>query len=508
MKKILSNRTHVIIGSLILAALVSGLIFAFSRHTQVLSTVPATYADIAHTVSTDGLAVPDQSVSLTFDVQGKVSAVYADVGSTTHAGDILAEMDTSQIRASIAGAQADVDAATAQLAKAENGARPEEKALYAQKYSDATTILSSAMRNAYLLTEDAVVNKSDVVFTNGDTPNPSIAVRTQSIPEQSSINQQRLAMRDMLAAWKNSLMMLTPSALQSTTTDLSSIRATTAQSLDAAKMYLASLSTIVGNLTVGNSGIPDQTITSYTTLINAANQEVIGAATAEQTADASWSSARDALALENAGAQTEDIQAQAAVLAKAQAALQGLQSQLHHSYIIAPFDGIITAMNVKIGQVFVPGISAGQDIQMMSSGGYKIEAYVPETSIGSISANQSATLTFDAFGPSMIFPATVSLVDPAPTVRDGANTYKVTLRAKDASALKPGLTANVLIQTASKAHALVVPTRSIISRDGSSFVLVSEPKGFTERKVETGITSADSTEITSGLSEGDLVARF
>lgn len=507
MKNLFSKPSHSIIASIGAAAVICILIFAFTRHAQVLDTVAASYADISHVVTANGSVAADQSVSLTFDVQGKVDAVYVDVGSTTKAGDILASLDSGQIRANVAGAQADVDAAAAQLAKAESGARPEEKAIYVQKYADASDALLSALRNAYLQAQDAIVNKSDAVFSNGDTPNPTIAVRTQSTAEQTSINQERLALKDTLARWKTAL-------ASASSSDLSDQRAVATQSLDAVKLYLSDLSTIVGNLTPGNSGLSQTSISSYTTLINGASQEATAAVAAEQAADAAWSSARDSLTLENAGTQSEDIASRAAALAKAQAVLDGLQSQLRHTYIVAPFDGVVTAMNVKVGQVFVPGISADQDIRLISSGGYKIEAYVPETDVGALAPGQKASITFDAFGPGRAFPATVTLVDPAPTVSDGANSYKVTLRADDDSDLKPGLTANISISTSDKPHALVVPRGSIITKDSSSFVLVQGPNGFVERPVQLGITgriagaAGQYAEVLSGLEEGDLVARF
>jgi len=53
----------------------------------------------------------------------------------------LASLDTGSLRASLSGSQADVEAAEARLAQLKRGSRPEELALYQQKYNDASAAL-------------------------------------------------------------------------------------------------------------------------------------------------------------------------------------------------------------------------------------------------------------------------------------------------------------------------------------------------------------------------------
>ena len=146
----------------------------------------------------------------------------------------------------------------------------------------------------------------------------------------------------------------------------------------------------------------------------------------------------------------------------------------------------------------------------MSAGNLKIETYVPETDIGKITVGQQATVTLDAYGPQTPFTATVSHVDPAPTVQNGINGYKVTIHFPTIDArIKSGMTANITITTQSAQGVLVIPSRAIITRGTDKFVLVKNTTGFTEQKVSTGISSADGyTEVDAGLHEGDIIAGF
>ena len=512
MRNILQNTIfRIVAGIIIFVAVVWGLIAIFSRHSPDYSSSTVIRRNLTETVTATGNVTPNQSVTLAFNMQGKVSSVYADVGSTTKTGEILASLDTGSLRASLAGAEADVAAAQARLTTLKNGARPEELALYQQKYNDASDALIVAMKNAYLDTENALTGKSDTLFTNGNSPNPVINIRTQSETEELAINEERISVGEKLDQWKTTL-----SSLGSTATDsdsLSQARAVSADSLTTAKAFLDHLGTIANNLTVGNSGLSQANIDVDTAMVNAAAQQVTGAANTEQAADAAWSAARDSLTLENAGSTSEDIQAGQAAVDKAQSAVDALQSQLNQSYIISPFDGVVTDMSVKVGEIYVPGISATEGVSLISNGGFKIEVYVPETDIGKIQVGDPTSVTFDAYGPGTSFAAHVTLVDPAETVESGVNAYKVTVGFDDASdrRIKSGLTANAVINTKTAADVLTVPSRAIITRGTSSFVLVkaSGSAAYVEQPVTTGIQSADGyTEILSGVNEGDVIAGF
>jgi HlyD family secretion protein len=494
----------IIIG--IVAVAIVGTTYLLSRHTESYSGAIATRRDLTETVSVTGSVIPDQSVSLTFDLQGKIAEVNVQAGDIVHAGDILAKLDASSVQAQLDGAEADLSAAQAQLDKLEKGAGPEELALYSQKYTDASSALIVAMNNAYLETEDAILSKADDIFINGNTVNPTINIRTQSQDEKTMIDMERIAVKEKLDAWNNAVSQTT-----SSTSSLETARSVAADSLKTAQDFLSDLGIIAGNLTTGNSGTAQSSIDAYRAVVNGASQEATGASNAFTAADAAWSAARDALTLENAGAQSEDIQAQTAVVAKAQAGVEGYQSELKQSYVTAPFDGTITHVNMKVGGIFVPGMSSDQDIGLISASNLKIEGYMPETDIGIVDAGDTALVTFDAYGSGITFPATVSLIDPAETTQNGVNSYKVTLRFPVADArIKSGLTANAVIMAATATDAISVPSSAIITKSSQTFVMVKQKDGsFIEQLVHTGMSSSDGyTEITGGLDEGAAVASF
>jgi HlyD family secretion protein len=493
----------------ILAVLILVVTFFLSRHAPAYSTDTVTVRNINQTVRTTGTIVPDQTSSLAFSTQGKIAAVNVKVGDIVHKGDVLASLDSRTIKAQLDGALADVEAAKAQLNKLEAGTRPESLAIYSQNYKDASAALLVAMNNAYVQTVDAITNKADLLFTNGNTVNPDINIRTQSQNEKTNINQELLTLNDTLTKWKNTLSSLDANNIS--TTSLEDARTVTKSSIVSAQMFLTNLSTIVGNLSTGNSGLSQVTINTDLGIVNGAQQEATGASNSFTTADSAWSTARDNLALQNAGTQSEDITAQEAVLAKAQAGVEGYQSALSQSVIVAPFDGTITAINAKVGEVFVPGISGDEGIDIISTNVYNVDTYVPENSIGNMNVGNPARVTFDAYGPNVVFPATVYLVNPAQTVINGANSYKVTLRFNQPDQrIRSGLTINALITTATATDVLAIPTRDVITHNDKKFVLLRDSSGqFNQQQVITGISESDGyTEIISGVTKGDVVASF
>ena len=314
-------------------------------------------------------------------------------------------------------------------------------------------------------------------------------------------------MGEKLLLWKDTLTSL------NSNDSLVNARRVSEDSISYAKSFVDNLSSIIAKLNVGNSGLNQSVIDADNAIVNSAGQQVTTANNYFQTADAVWSSARDSLTLESASSTVEDLQSGTSVLDKANAVVEGIENQIRQSYITAPFDGVVSSVNVKVGQVYVPGLSANEGIGLISNGDYKIEIFVPETDYGKITVGNSTDVTFDAYGPTVTFPAHISLIDPAETLTNGVKAYKITIGFDDPSdiRIKSGLTANVSIITKISKNALAVPSRAIIMHGMDTFILIkqSSSNSYVEQAVKTGIMTADGyTEIISGLNEGDEIAGF
>jgi HlyD family secretion protein len=68
------------------------------------------------------------------------------------------------------------------------------------------------------------------------------------------------------------------------------------------------------------------------------------------------------------------------------------------------------------------------------------------------------------------------------------------------------MSTDVEIITAVKKNVLCVPTDCIIEENGENFVYVVKENISRKRKVKTGISNEEFTEIKEGLKEGEIVA--
>jgi macrolide-specific efflux system membrane fusion protein len=130
---------------------------------------------------------------------------------------------------------------------------------------------------------------------------------------------------------------------------------------------------------------------------------------------------------------------------------------------------------------------------------------VNEVDIPKIKVGQNATVTLDAY-PNQTFVGQVESVDSVGTTSSNVVTYNVYIDlVSPPTSIKPGMTASVAIQTARHDNVITVPNAAVQTANGTSFVRVLKNNQVSTVQVTTGISDDTNTEITSGISEGDIV---
>lgn len=499
-KKTFKKRPIISVLAVVVVIIILGLLI-FSDGKASEQTMVVKRADFVNEVSVSGKVIAAQNAELGFDESGRVSAIYVKVGDNVKMWTTIASIENGTARANIAQKQAALEREQAKLSALQKGTRKEELDVYEQKYIDASSALIIAMRDAYLQIENAAQSKVDLIFDNGTSVYPTIKVNAQGDTEKRRVESGRLILGEKLQKWRVALNALSakPSA-----DDIRSVRTMGNDTIVIAKDLIDRLTVITSNLAPGNSGMSQDTIDTYRSTINSAGQQVSAAASSEQNSYAAWSSAYNSLVLEKAGSTAEDISAQTAEVKSAEADLVNAQAQLRKTLIIAPFDGIVSKMNLKVGEIVSPSTS---EVSMMSVGAFEIESYVPEINISRIKVNDPASITLDAYGTRVSFGAKIISIDPAETLKDGVSTYKTRLLFTDNDPrIKSGMTANIRIITEKKSDVITIPKSIVSERDGKKFVKVKNGDTVNEVEVMTGSSSGlGQVEITSGLSEGDRV---
>lgn len=100
---------------------------ASDLNTVAIAVQPAVRAGSSATYEGTGSVVARHTYKLAFEVPGRVAAVNAEVGDRVAAGTVIATLDSADYAALARAAHAQADAAAAVDAKAQRGARPQER---------------------------------------------------------------------------------------------------------------------------------------------------------------------------------------------------------------------------------------------------------------------------------------------------------------------------------------------------------------------------------------------
>jgi HlyD family secretion protein len=176
-------------------------------------------------------------------------------------------------------------------------------------------------------------------------------------------------------------------------------------------------------------------------------------AVSEADLESSQASAR--LAAQRVEAAQAQLRAQRANLALA-------ETNLDHSVIRAPIDGIVITRNIDPGQTVAAMLQSptlftvAADLRKV-----RVIAAIDEADIGEVTVGQRATFTVTAY-PDRVFEGAVVEVRNSPVITQDVVTYGAVIEADNLDlALKPGMTASVRVRTGYIASTLRVPSAAL-----------------------------------------------
>src|SRR5512138_3147360 len=119
---------------------------AQAKQLERVSVVQGTPASWLPSVELDGTLDAQQSASLGFKVGGKIGSLKVKVGDQVRAGTLLATLDATEAGAQAAASAAQVRAAEAQLALAQDGERRTQAMVQSGAFSEASGVQSTQQR--------------------------------------------------------------------------------------------------------------------------------------------------------------------------------------------------------------------------------------------------------------------------------------------------------------------------------------------------------------------------
>jgi len=189
-----------------------------------------------------------------------------------------------------------------------------------------------------------------------------------------------------------------------------------------------------------------------------------------------------------------------AELKEQRALTQENEVMLNKMKLVAPFDGVVGKSQVNPGDY----VTVGQNIVLLTDTKHlRIEYTVPEKYLPHLKMGQAVKVTAAAY-PDKVFSGKLTFISP--TVN--ADNRSIALYAEisnDEGLLASGMYVDASQALGSTEHALMVPARSLVPvLDGAQVFKVVNGKAYSVNVV-IGKRTADSVQVTQGLSKNDVV---
>ncbi|MFI5370167.1 MAG: efflux RND transporter periplasmic adaptor subunit [Candidatus Eisenbacteria bacterium] len=211
---------------------------------------------------------------------------------------------------------------------------------------------------------------------------------------------------------------------------------------------------------------------------------------------------------------------------RATAAVTAAADNVRKTRFTAPFDGVVSALNVEQGEVVITGTmnNPGTEILTVSDlSRMLVRADVDETDIVDIKLGQKAKITVDAL-PDTSFPGTVTEIGntakrSATSTIEGQTNFEVkVVFDQTVPQVRPGMTADVEIETATHKNTVAVPIQSVVVRTQRELdraahktkpgAKTETPKSKFEVTAEQDTAGKKDKEITGVFVVKDGVAKF
>lgn len=381
-----------------------------------------------------GTILPAQRVKLGFSASGPVRVVKVEVGTQVKAGDVLAELDTAELKLAVQEAEDELALNRALLEQARAGAREQDltiaRAAYERALAQHEQLLAGArpeeMAMAQADYQAALARYQEV----GSGAEEEELIRAAASVEKAAVALKRAqAAYDAVAASSDVGASPQAAALQEATIDY-----------QAAVAEYERLKNLPTQADLGEAQAQVDHAEAQLRLVQSGPTGHEVAASASDVAIA-----RAQLQLKEAGARPEDVAGAEARVGQARTALERAQLALSRSQLLAPFDGTVSAVYLSPGEWGAPGVPV---VELLDTTRWRVETRnVGELSIGRVRVGQQASVRVIAFRHEELR-GRVTIISPVAVVQQGDTTYTLLIDLEPTQLnLRPGMNAEVEILT-------------------------------------------------------------
>lgn len=529
----------------IVAALGYGGYWYFFKNTDTTTTTysigTVTKGTLVISVTGSGQVSASNQVDLKPKTSGDVTSVPVKAGQTVRAGAPLLYIDSRDAqktvrdaRTSLATAQLSLDkikkpTEVLTLTQAENKIAASTDTL-AKSYDDGYNNIS----NAFLDLPAVMAGLNDVLYGTNLSATKSqsnidaygslftyddAGIATFKLDAATKYKKARDSYDAAFAHYRTLTRSIDDATVEKEVRDTYTLVKTIADSVKSTNDYL---SYVQDKLKTTNSTIPTLLTThlanlnTYTATTNTHLSALLNILNTVTTTKRNLEEYKQSLVDLQAGTDALDIESARLSVVQRQNALTDALEKLSDYTVRAPFTGTVASLDIQRGQ----SVSTGSAFGVLITKDKIAEVSLNEVDIAKVKVGQKATLTFDAVEDLSISGSVVA-VDTIGAVSQGVVSYtvKIGFDTQD-ERIRPGMSVSANIITQVQADILLVPASAIKTGSDGSYVeippaLTAEQAGktsgltfplpLTQKPVETGLTDDTSTEVVSGLNEGDTI---
>jgi HlyD family secretion protein len=198
-------------------------------------------------------------------------------------------------------------------------------------------------------------------------------------------------------------------------------------------------------------------------------------------------------------------------VSRLQAAAAGAADNLKKCRFVAPFDGVVSALDVEKGEIVITGTMNNPGTQIMVVSDMSrmlVRAEVDETDVVDMKLGQKAKISVDAL-PDTTFAGTVTEIgntakpSTISTVQGQLNFEVKVVFDDNVPQVRPGMTADVDIATGTHTKTLTVPIQAVVIRTQSQLDRAARSK-LPAKKKPGGARAFTADEDTAGKKDPEI----
>lgn len=191
---------------------------------------------------------------------------------------------------------------------------------------------------------------------------------------------------------------------------------------------------------------------------------------------------------------------------QAEQQLANLQGDYEDTFLVAPFDGYLSDIDLEVGATVLPNNTV---MQLTDITPLLLTISIDETDLGDVMVGMPVEVRFDAL-PDVVMAARLGEIAELGTTVNGIVTYDANVLLEEFPAgVRVGMSADVRLITEQTDNVISIPNSYLREDRETGVITVQIPEedgSLVEREIVLGLRGIQNSQVVDGLDAGDVIA--